>query len=80
MVLNPVTGHVSPKVHVVFDDELSTVSFMREGTIPQSSINLVQRRLQSGSPEYIDLKYTWFNKFIEENTRESISHNLSVAP
>ena len=29
LVLNPETGHVSPQFHVVFDDELSTVPFMR---------------------------------------------------
>ena len=34
LVLNPATGHVSPQFHVVFDDEFSTVPFMREVTIP----------------------------------------------
>ena len=34
LVINPETGHISPKFHVVFDDDFSTVTFMREGTIP----------------------------------------------
>ena len=29
LVLNPETGHVSPQFHVVFDDEFSTVPFIR---------------------------------------------------
>ena len=34
LVLNPKTGYVSPKFHVVFDDTFSTVSHMRDETIP----------------------------------------------
>ena len=34
LVLNPRTGNVSPQFHVVFDDDFSTVSHMRHGTVP----------------------------------------------
>ena len=34
LVLNPATGHVSPQYHCVFDDDFTTVSHMRAGTIP----------------------------------------------
>ena len=34
LVLNPETCHVSLQFHLVFDYEFSTVSFMREDTIP----------------------------------------------
>ena len=65
MVLNPATGHVSPQFHVVFDDEVSTVPFMREGTITPNWEYLVQCRSQSGAPDNIDLKETWLNTNIE---------------
>ena len=35
LILNPETGYVSPQFYVVFDDEFSTVPFMREGIITQ---------------------------------------------
>ena len=41
LVLNPSTGHVSPKFHVVFDYEFSTVPFMREDTINPNLTYLV---------------------------------------
>ena len=42
LVLNPATVNFSPQFHVVFDDELSTVPFTREGTIPPNWTDLVQ--------------------------------------
>ena len=42
LVINPSTGHVSLKFHVVFDDEFSTVPFMSKGTIPTVLTDLVQ--------------------------------------
>ena len=44
LVLNPETGHVSYQFNLVFDNDFSTVPFMREGTIPPNWIDLVQRR------------------------------------
>jgi hypothetical protein len=42
LVLNPCTGHISPQYHVVFDDDFTTVSSMREGTVPNSWGELVR--------------------------------------
>ena len=69
MVLNPETGHVSPKFHMVFDDEFNTVPFMREGTITLNWTDLVQHSSQSDAPENIDLRDNWFTPDIEEDTR-----------
>ena len=66
LVLNPATGHLSPQFHVLFDDELSTVPFMKEGTIPPNWTDLVQRSSQSGSPDNIDLRDTWFNQILSK--------------
>ena len=34
LVLNNITGNVSPQYHVVFDDTFSTVDHMRKVTVP----------------------------------------------
>ena len=41
MVLYLGTGHVSPQLHVGFDDEFSTFQLMREGTISPNWTDLV---------------------------------------
>ena len=71
LVLKTATGHVSHQFHVVFADEFYTVPFMREGTMPPNWTDLVQRSSQSGAPENIDLKDTWFTIDPEENTRKT---------
>ena len=60
MDVNPANGHVSPQFHVVFDNEFSTVTFIREGTISPNWTYLVQCSSQSGAPKNIDLRYTFF--------------------
>lgn len=42
LVLNPLTLHVSPQYHVIFDDEFSTVPSMVKGTIPPNWERLVK--------------------------------------
>lgn len=42
LVLNPKTLHVSPQYHVVFDDEFTTVPYMRDGVIPPNWKELVK--------------------------------------
>ena len=65
MVLNPETGHVSAQFYVVFDNHFTTVPFMREGTIPQNWTDNLQHISQSGAPESIELKDTWFTLDLE---------------
>ena len=77
--LNPATGHIPPQFHVVIDDELSTVRFMREVTIYPNWTDIVQRISQIGTPDNIDLKDTWFTTDLEEYPIESPSHEPSIA-
>ena len=79
LVLNPSTVHVLPQFHVVFDDEFTTVPFMREVTIPTNWTDLVQRSSQSGAPDNIYLKDTWFYPNPEEDPIKTLSHKPSVA-
>ena len=70
LVLSPASVHVSPQFHVVFDDDFSTVPFIREVKIPPKWIDLVQCRSQSGAPENIDLRDTLSTPDLEEYTRK----------
>ena len=65
---------------MVFDDEFSTVIFIREGTIPPNWTYLVQRISQSGAPEYIDIKDTWLTLDIEKYTIGTLTYILRVSP
>ena len=59
---------------MVFDDEFSTVTFMKEGTISPICTVLVKRSPQSGAPENIEVKDTSFNPYLEEDPRETQTH------
>ena len=69
LFLNPATGHVSPQFHLVFDDEFSTVTFMRECKIPPNWTDLMKHTSQSGAPDNIDPRDTWFTPNHEEDPR-----------
>ena len=34
LILNPRTGHISPQFHVVYDDDFTTVPYLRTATVP----------------------------------------------
>ncbi len=41
LILNPMTGHVSPQFHVVFDDDFTTVQHVQTTTVPPHWADLV---------------------------------------
>ena len=53
LVLNPATDHVSPQFHMVFDDEFSTVTFIREGKIPHK----MDRSCATYLKEWLNIEY-----------------------
>ena len=65
---------------MVFDDEFSTVPFIRECKITPNWTYLVQCISQSGAPDNIDLKDTWLTPNIEEDTSYTPSDEPSVFP
>ena len=64
LVLNPRTLHVSPQFHVVFDDEFSTVKYMKNGEVPPHWSDLCKHSAESASDEVINLATTWANNFV----------------
>ena len=65
---------------MVFDDEVSTVPFMREGTITPNWTYLVQCSSQIGTIDNIYLKCTWLNPNLDEDPRYTPSDDPSIAP
>jgi hypothetical protein len=42
LILNPCTGHVSPQLHVVYDDNFTTAPYLRTATVPPHWAKLVR--------------------------------------
>ena len=42
LIFNPRTGHISPQFHVVFDDDFTTVPYLRTSQIPPFWAELVR--------------------------------------
>jgi hypothetical protein len=42
LILNPMTGHISPQFHVVFDDDFTTVPYLRKMEVPPHWAELVR--------------------------------------
>ena len=42
LIFNPCTGHISPQFHVIFDDDFTTVPYLRTATIPPYWADLVR--------------------------------------
>ena len=64
---------------MVFDDEFSIVTFIREVTIPPNWKDIVQLISQKGAPNNIDLKDTLFTPDIEEYPRKTPTRVPKVA-
>lgn len=64
LVLNPRTLRVSPQFHLVYDDEFSTVQFMRNGEIPPHWSELVRHSSTVSTTERFDQATNCANDYI----------------
>ena len=62
LVLNLSSGHVSPQYHVVFDDNFTTVSNLRSGTVPANWKSLVEVSSFCSTDEQYSLADTWLRE------------------
>ena len=60
LIINPVTGHVSPQYHVVYDETFSTVSHMRDEIIPPTWDKMCKNSVESAISNAFDLEELWF--------------------
>ena len=73
LVLNPKTGHVSPQYHVVFDDDFTTVPYLRSGHIPANWSELVASSVEKVTDEAYNLASTWTTTPMELSQDPSLS-------
>ena len=57
LILNPRTGHVSPQFHIVYNDNFTTVPYLRTGKVPPHWADLVCESSLLNLNE--DQKSTW---------------------
>ena len=55
LVLNPKTLHVSPQYHVIYDDNFSTVPFLRRSEKPPNWIDMCNKSRSIATTEDFDL-------------------------
>ncbi len=78
LVLNPITGLVSPQFHVVFDDDFTTVPHLRKGTVPHNWAKLVQFSSEKSTETFVDLTKTYFEGAPDEAADELVDLNPSL--
>ena len=78
LILNPKSGLISPQFHVVYDDDFSTVPFLRAGTIPTNWKDLVEHSRESSADGFVDLTKTWFAG--ENDVAADESYNTNPNP
>ena len=77
LIINPVTGHVSPQYHVVYDETFLTVSHMIYETIPPNWDEMCKNSVESATSGAFDLVELWFKQLTD--TSEDHVTNPSVA-
>ena len=77
LVLNLITGHVSPQYHVVFDDEFTTVDYLDTEEIPPSWENLVENSCERATDEQYNTARTWYEGDEAYDTTEELSDDDS---
>ena len=61
LVLNLKTGLVSPQFHLVFDDEFTTVPYLKGSTEPPNWLDLVKHATEKSTDDQEKLSYEWLH-------------------
>ena len=59
LVFNLQTGHVSPQYHVIFDEQFTTVEYLRNGETPPNWRELFTHCSEQSTEEDYDLASSW---------------------
>ena len=76
LILNPVTGNVSPQYHIVYDKTLSTVSHIRDETIPPTWYEMCKNSVKSATSNAFDLSELWF-KQLTDTSEDPVTNNFA---
>ena len=72
LILNPRTGHISPQFHVVYDDNFTTVPYLRTGQVPSHWADLVR---ESSELNQVDNQKTTWNSLSVNDSPEDGDFN-----
>ena len=61
LVWNPTTWRVSPQYHVVFNNDITTVTYMEAGTLPPNWEDLVEHSCETATAKDIELADSWLS-------------------
>ena len=70
LVLNTNTGLVSPQYHVVFDDDFTTATHLRKGTVPPDWYKPAVGSQERSTDKLFDLTKTWMQPTSDESVDE----------
>ena len=77
LVWNPSTARVSPQYHVVFNNDITTVTYMEAGTLPPTWEDLVEHSCETATDEDIELADSWISAVVDMGAdKDQISDHL----
>ena len=68
LVINLLSGHVSPQLHVVFDDGFTLILVLRSNTFPANWADLIAASNESVSFPDVDSSKLWFKQTYNDVT------------
>ena len=80
LVLNPNTVYLSPQFHCVFDEHFTTVSHMRNGTVPSKWAYLVERSSEEVLIEQFLVRNTWLTRDQPPSQTPRVHQYLELLP
>ena len=78
LLWNPTTGGVSPQYHVVIDDDLSTMTYMKHRTLPPNWEDIVKYSSEKATTKDVNLADTWMNCQSTEGAMEHLSDPFAI--
>ncbi len=79
LVLNPLTGLISPQFHIVFDDNFMTIPHLQKGTVPPNWVTIVLHSLEKTMTDFYNLTKTWFQYLLDVTVRGIIAPPFNSA-
>jgi hypothetical protein len=80
LVLNLSTGHVSPQFHLVFDDNFTTISHLKLGTVPTNWPELYETNRELVTEETFQLNKEWMNQATTQPSVQWLSAAIDSQP
>ena len=78
LVWNHTTGTVNDQYHVLFNDDVYTMPYMKSGTIPPNWEDLIKYSSEMATRKYVKFSGTWLNDPSAEGATDKLSDTFSV--